>query len=132
MATLNQCSFIGRCGKDPDTRFTASGQAVTNVSIACSEKYKNKAGETEEKTEWINLVFWGKLAEIVGKYVTKGSEIFVQGRMETRKWEKDGVTKYATDIVCDKMQMLGSAGERTQVKESGTQYDTFTDDSIPF
>jgi len=112
MASLNRCDFIGRCGKDPEVRYTAGGTAVASVSIACSEKFKAKSGEWEEKTEWVNLVFWGKLAEIVGEYVAKGKEIYVSGRMQTRKWQdKEGNDRYSTEIVCEKMQMLGGKGD---------------------
>jgi single-strand DNA-binding protein len=100
---LNQCNFIGRCGRDPESKFTQAGKQVVNVSIACTEKYNG-----EERTEWVNLVFWGKLSEIVEKYVKKGSLIYVSGKMQTRKWEKDGQTHYATDINCREMKMLGS------------------------
>lgn len=134
MASVNQCNFIGRAGRDAETKFTPSGQAVANVSIACSEKFKNKAGEMEEKTEWVNLVFWGKLAEIVGEYVTKGKEIYVSGRMQTRQYEKDGVTRYATDIVCDRMQMLSAKGEHNTPKGASQHEEPpFNDsDDIPF
>jgi single-strand DNA-binding protein len=112
MASLNQCNFIGRCGKDPEVRYTAAGTAVASVSIACSEKFKGKSGEWEEKTEWVPLVFWGKLAEIVGEYVTKGKEIYVSGRMQTRKWQdKEGNDRYTTEINCGTMQMLGGKGD---------------------
>jgi single-strand DNA-binding protein len=124
MASLNQCNFIGRCGRDPETRFTPSGTAVSNVSIACSEKFKNKAGETEEKTEWINLVFWGKLAEIVSEYVKKGSEIYVSGRMQTEKYtDKDGNERYSTKVNCDKMQMLGAKSGSATGSESAPSGD---------
>jgi single-strand DNA-binding protein len=119
MASLNRCDFIGRAGKDPEVRYTAAGTAVASLSIACSEKFKNKGGEWEEKTEWVNLVFWGKLAEIVGEYVVKGMEIYVSGRMQTRKYQdRDGKDRYSTDITCEKMQMLGGKGEK---KSSGSE-----------
>jgi single-strand DNA-binding protein len=109
MASLNSCNFIGKLGRDPEFKFTPSGIGVANVSIACGEKFKNKAGEMEEKTEWISLVFWGKLAEIVNEYVRKGDEIYVSGRMQTEKYkDKEGADRYSTKVNCDKMQMLGS------------------------
>lgn len=123
MASLNAVHLIGRCGKDPEQRFTPSGAAVTTVSIACSEKFKNKAGETEERTEWVNLVFWNKLAEIVGEFVQKGKEIYVSGKLQTRKWDdKEGVTRYTTEVVCDKMQMLGGKGEGKPADKSEPRY----------
>lgn len=135
MASLNRCDFIGRAGKDPETRFTASGTAVSSLSIACSEKFKNKSGEWEERTEWVNLVFWGKLAEIVGEHVAKGKEIYVSGKLQTRKWEdKDGNTRYSTEVVCDKMILLGGKRDSGQQQESG-EYDEpqfNPDDNIPF
>jgi len=135
MASVNQCNFVGRCGKDPETRFTASGMQVTNVSIACSEKFKNKSGTMEEKTEWISLVFWGKLAEVVAEWVKKGQEIYVSGRMQTEKYtDKDGHDRYTTKINCDKMQMLGGGkgGERTSASADEPAPSSMADDDIPF
>jgi single-strand DNA-binding protein len=118
---LNQCNFIGRAGKDPDLKATPKGDSVASLSLACSESYK-KDGEKMEKTEWVNLVFWGKLAEIVGKYVKKGSLIYVSGKLQTRKWkDKEGNDKYTTEVVCSDMKMLG---------EKKSQQDD--DDSVPF
>lgn len=132
MASLNQCNFIGRVGKTPEIKFTASGTAVANLSIACSEKFKSKSGEWEEKTEWVNIVFWGKLAEIVGEYVDKGKEIFVTGRLTTRKWtDKDNKDRYTTEIVGEKMQMLSGKGEKREPQ--GNDEPQFNpDDEIPF
>jgi single-strand DNA-binding protein len=135
MASLNRCDFIGRVGKDPEVRFTAAGTAVANTSIACSEKFKNKSGEWEEKTEWVNLVFWGKLAEIVGEYVEKGKEIYVSGRLQTRKYQdRDGKDRYSTEVNCDKMQMLGGKGEGSrQSQEPAYKEPEYDDNSdIPF
>jgi single-strand DNA-binding protein len=117
MSGVNKVILIGRAGKDPETRYMKDGEAVTNLSIATSENWKNKDGEKQEKTEWHNLVFYRQLAEIVGEYVVKGSEIYVEGKLQTRKWQhKDGTDRYSTEIVVDKMQMLGSkpSGERAQ------------------
>ena len=135
MASLNQCNFIGRAGKDPDTRYTAAGTPVSSLSIACGERFKNKAGEWEEKTEWVNLVFWGKRAEIVGEHVSKGREIYVSGKLQTRKWEdKDGNTRYSTEVVCDKMILLGGKRDGGQQQEpAGYDEPAFNpDDDIPF
>ena len=121
MASLNRCDFIGRLGKAPEVKYTASGTAVASFSIAVGEKYKDKSGEWVEKTEWINLVFWGKLAEICGEYLEKGKEIYVSGKFTTRKWQdRDGVDRYSSEVVCDKMQMLGGKGDGGS-KSSGEQ-----------
>lgn len=108
---LNQCNFIGRTGKDPEVRYTQGGSAVANFSLACSETWKDKQGERMERVEWINCTAWGKLAEIIGQYVTKGMLLFVSGKMETQKWEKDGVTHYKTIINVGEMKMLSSRGD---------------------
>ena len=103
---INQCNFIGRLGRDPETRYTQSGKAVASFSIACSEK---RGGE--ESTEWVNVVAWEKLAEICGQYLAKGSLVFISGRMQTRKWQdKEGGTRYTTEIVAREMKMLDSRG----------------------
>ena len=112
---LNFCSFIGRLGKDPEIRHTAGGKAVANFSIACSDDYKKKSGEKVEQTNWINIVAWDRLAEICGKYLKKGSQIHISGKQVTRKWEdKEGNTRYSTEIIADQMQMLGSKGDHSQ------------------
>ena len=99
----NRCEFIGRLGKDPELRYAPSGDAVCNFSIACGWKSKDKEG-----TEWVRLVAFGKLAEICGQYLRKGSQVFVAGRMNTRKWQnKQGVDQYSTEINIDQLQMLG-------------------------
>ena len=104
---INQCNFIGRLGRDPETKYTASGEAVCNFSLACSEQWKDKQGNKQEKTEWVNVVIWGKLGEIAGQYLQKGSLCFISGKMTTRKWQdKDGSTRYTTEIVAREMKML--------------------------
>jgi single-strand DNA-binding protein len=109
MASVNKVILVGNLGRDPETRYTESGAAITNVSIATSSKWKDKAtGEAREETEWHRVAFFGRLAEIAGEYLTKGSSCYVEGRLRTRKWtDKDGVEKYTTEIVADSMQMLG-------------------------
>lgn len=113
---VNKVILVGNCGKDPETRYLASGGAVTNLSIATSESWKDKeSGEQKEKTEWHNLVFFGKLAEIVAEYVKKGSQIYVEGSLQTRKWQdKEGNDRYSTDIKCHEMQMLGGKSEGSE------------------
>ena len=104
---LNQCNFIGRLGKDPETRYAASGTAVCNFSIAVGYKYKE-----EESTEWVRVTTFGKLAEIITQYVSKGSQVFVSGRMQTSPWEdKDGVKRYTTGIIANTVQFLGSRSD---------------------
>ena len=112
MASLNKVMLIGNLGKDPEVRYTTSGQGVASFSIATTEKYKNKSGEWEEKTEWHNIVLWGKLAEIAKDYLSKGKTVFIEGRLQTRKWQdKDGRDRYNTEIVGDRMQMLSPKGD---------------------
>jgi len=109
---LNQCSFIGRLGKDPEIKYQAAGGAVASLSIACGDDYKNKkTGEKVEQTNWIRIVAFGRLAEIIGEYTKKGSQIFISGKQVTRKWQnKDGQDQYTTEIVASEMQMLDSRG----------------------
>ena len=112
MASLNKVMLIGNLGKDPEVRYTTSGQAVASFSIATSERFKNKNGDWEERTEWHNVVLWGRQAEIAGEYLAKGRTIFIEGRLQTRKWQdKEGKDRYTTEIVGEKMQMLGGKGE---------------------
>jgi single-strand DNA-binding protein len=108
MASINKCFFIGNITKDPVLTYMPNGDAVANISIACNEQWKNKAGEKQESVEFVNLVFFRKLAEIVGEYCKKGASIHVEGRMKTEKYDKDGSTRYSTKIIVDSMQMLGS------------------------
>jgi single-strand DNA-binding protein len=109
MASVNKVILIGNLGRDPETRYMPDGGAITNISIATTETWKDKAGEKQEKTEWHRVAFFGKLAEIAGEYLKKGSQVYVEGRLQTRKWQdKDGNDKYTTEIVADRMQMLGS------------------------
>ena len=118
MASLNKVLLIGQLGRDPELKYVNDNQAVANFSLATTEKFKGKSGELEEKTEWHNIILWGKLAEIAGEYLTKGKTIYLEGRLQTRKWQdKDGHDRYTTDIVGDKMQML--SGKPAQAQEEG-------------
>ena len=122
MAINNHCSFIGRLGRDPETRYTQSGDAVCNFSVAVDESYKGKDGQKVDKTEWVNCVAWRKLGEICGQYLTKGSLVAVSGKMQTRKWQdKDGNDRYTTEILLDEMRMLGSKGENSQSTSNNDQ-----------
>ncbi len=109
MASVNKVIIVGNVGRDPETRYLPSGDAVTNLSVATSDRYKDKAtGEMKENTEWHRIAFFGKLAEIAGQYLKKGSQVYVEGRLRTRKWtDQSGQEKYSTEIVADSMQMLG-------------------------
>jgi single-strand DNA-binding protein len=109
---INKVILIGNLGGDPEVKYTAGGSAVTNVTIATSENWKDKAtGENQERTEWHRVVFFGKLAEIAGEYLKKGSQVYVEGRLQTRKWQdKEGQDRYTTEIVANEMQMLGGRG----------------------
>ena len=109
---VNKVILIGNLGRDPEVRYSPSGQAIANATLATSESWKDKTtGEKQEKTEWHRVVFFGRLAEIAGEYLKKGSQVFVEGRLQTRKWQdKDGQDRYTTEIVANEMQMLGSRG----------------------
>ncbi len=157
MASVNKVILIGNLGRDPETRYMPDGGAITNISVATTETWKDKQGEKQEKTEWHRVAFFGKLAEIAGEYLKKGSQVYVEGRLQTRKWQdKDGVDKYTTEVIADRMQMLGSrqgmgggaaererdsGGERPAASErqagakpagkAGGKFDDFEDD-IPF
>ena len=110
MASINKVILIGNLGRDPEVRYTPSGAAVCNVTIATSRNWKDKtSGEKVEETEWHRVVFYDRLAEIAGEYLKKGRSVYVEGRLKTRKWtDKDGVEKYTTEVIADNMQMLGS------------------------
>jgi len=153
--SVNKVILVGRLGKDPETRYMTSGEAVTNCTLATSENWKDKSGEKQEKTEWHNLVFYRRLAEIAGEYLKKGSQIYAEGKLQTRKWQdKEGRDRYTTEIVVNEMTMLGgrSSGagsfevvenkpDRSSAapakaapataKSSGSSFDNF-DDDIPF
>ena len=154
---VNKVILIGNLGNDPEVRYTAGGAAVANVSIATTESCKDKeSGEQQEKTEWHRVVFFNRLAEIVAEYLKKGSQIYIEGRLQTRKWQdKEGHDKYTTEIVANEMQMLGSRGgggggsrsegapessgrsapaSESRAKDKGKSKpdEEFVDDDIPF
>jgi len=106
--SVNKVILIGHLGKDPDIKKMMNGESVTNVTLATSENWKDKSGTKQEKTEWHNLVFYRRLAEIAGEYLKKGSQIYVEGKLQTRKWRtKEGQDRYTTEIIVGEMQMLG-------------------------
>ena len=110
MASVNKVILVGNLGADPETRYMPSGDAVTNIRLATTDRYKDKqSGEFKEATEWHRIAFFGKLAEIAGQYLRKGSSVYIEGRIRTRKWQdQSGQDKYSTEIVADQMQMLGA------------------------
>ena len=111
MASVNKVILLGSLGRDPETRYMPNGEVVTNFSMATSENWKDKAGVKQERTEWHNVVAYRKLAEIMGEYLKKGSFVYIEGKLQTRKWEKDGVTRYTTEIIADSMQMIGGKAD---------------------
>jgi single-strand DNA-binding protein len=109
MASINKVILIGNLGRDPEVRYMPSGDAVANITIATTETWKDKAGEKQEQTEWHRVAMFGKTAEIAGEYLKKGSQVYIEGKLQTRKWtDKEGQERYTTEIRADRMQMLGS------------------------
>lgn len=112
---INKAIIVGSLGRDPETRYAPDGGAVTNISVATSEKWKDKSGEAKEASEWHRVVFFGKLAEIAGEYLAKGSQVYIEGKIKTREWaDKDGVKKYSTEIIASEMKMLGGKKEKAE------------------
>ncbi|MEO8848014.1 MAG: single-stranded DNA-binding protein [Casimicrobiaceae bacterium] len=112
MASVNKVILLGNLGRDPETRYTTGGDAVTNLRIATSEQWKDKAGEKQERTEWHSVVLFGRQAEVAGEYLKKGRSVYIEGRLQTRKYtDKEGVEKYSTEVVADRMQLIGGARE---------------------
>ncbi len=143
---INKAIVVGNLGRDPEVRYSANGNAIANVTIATTDSWKDRqSGERQEKTEWHRVVFFGRLAEIAGEYLKKGSQVYVEGRLQTRKWEdRDGNERYTTEIVAADMQMLGgrggggdgqggsgSASEFAEGNSGGGSSGDF-DDDIPF
>ena len=144
---VNKVILVGNLGQDPEVRYMPSGGAVANMTLATSESWRDKAtGEQKEKTEWHRITVWGKLAEICGKHLSKGRQVYVEGKLQTRSWEdQQGQKKYATEIVASTVQFLGASGERTttQGNQSSNSHQDFQDfgpepsfdqsnDEIPF
>lgn len=119
MSSLNLCQFIGRIGKI-ENRYMSNGDAVVNCSIAVNESYKDKNGDKQEKVEWVNVVAYRNLAQIIADYCTKGMQIYVSGKMETRKWtDKNGVERYTTQVIANEMRMLGGKKDSAESNDSG-------------
>lgn len=139
---VNKVILIGHLGQDPEVKYMPSGSAVANVSIATAEQWKDKnTGEKQEKTEWHRVIFFGRLAEVVGEYLRKGSQVYVEGRLQTRKWQdKNGQDRYTTEIVAGELQMLGGkgTGERADASSGSGDYSAGAgsaadpNDDIPF
>ncbi|PKN29816.1 MAG: single-stranded DNA-binding protein [Deltaproteobacteria bacterium HGW-Deltaproteobacteria-21] len=139
MAGVNKVILIGRLGRDPEVRYTASGRAVAKFSIATSEQWTDKeGGKKEERTEWHRIVAWARLGEICGEYLKKGSQVYIEGRLQTSQWEdKEGNKRYTTEIIAQTMQMLGSAGKAGTASTPEEKFPTeepisIPEDDIPF
>ena len=127
MSGVNKVILIGRLGKDPEVRNLENGATVANFSMATTETYKDKTtGERKEITEWHNIVLWRGLADVAAKYLHKGDLVYIEGKLRTRSWEKDGVTRYTTEVVGDAMNMLGTKGGSGGGNQSGQQYQSQT------
>jgi single-strand DNA-binding protein len=120
---INKVILVGNCGNDPETRYTPGGAAITNISIATTDSWKDKqTGQMQDRTEWHRIVFFNRLAEIAGEYLKKGSQVYVEGRLQTRKWQdQSGQDRYTTEIVANEMQMLGGRGDGMMNQGGGQQ-----------
>ena len=143
MASVNKAILVGNVGRDPEVRYSPSGTAVCNLTLATTKKWKDKDGEAKEETEWHRVVLYQRLAEVAGVYVKKGKQIYIEGSLKTRKWtDKDGVDKYTTEIVADQMQLLGGREEpekpktHAEMKRGNSapppKKGRFDDDDVPF
>ena len=142
MASVNKVILIGNLGRDPEARYTQNGTAVANFTLATNEVWTDKGGERQERTEWHRIVVWGKQAEICGQYLTKGRQIYVEGRIRTRQWQdQQGQKRYSTEIVAQTVQMLGPRSDRgpddvaatvPPDEHMGAEPGPGTDDDIPF
>jgi len=141
---INKVILVGNLGRDPEIRYTPSGVAVANFTVATTERWKDKqSGEMKEQTEWHRIVAWRRLGEICGEYLSKGRQVYIEGKLQTRQWEKDGVTRYTTEVVASEMKMLGAKGQgggghQSNDQSSVPEYSgpplpgTQDDDDIPF
>jgi len=152
---INKVILVGNLGADPETRYTASGAAITNITVATSESWRDKqTGENQERTEWHRVVFFNRLAEIAGEYLRKGRQVYIEGSLRTRKWQgQDGQDRYTTEVVASEMQMLGGRGGEASARPAGGGFrdsqpaeqkkapekstpapveDNFAEDDIPF
>lgn len=139
---INKAILVGNLGRDPEISYTPSGVAVAKFSLATSERWKDRnSGEMQERTEWHRITAFGRLAEICGEYLSKGRQVYIEGRIQTTSWEKDGVTRYTTEIIASEMKMLGGRDSSDAVGQPmtkkapqppGPQFDEGPDDDIPF
>ena len=133
MAGVNKVILIGNLGKDPQVNYLDNGVAVANFSLATTENYKNKEGDRVSQTEWHNIVLWRGLAEVAEKYLKKGSSVYIEGKIKTRKWEdKEGVTRYSTEILADNMTMLGGKPSSSEDRNEESSKPEDTEDDLPF
>ena len=142
MGSVNKVILVGNLGRDAEVKVTGGGQSVASFSIATTENWTSKEGEKKEKTEWHRIVLWGRSADALQPYLTKGKQVYIEGRLETRQWEKDGQKHYTTEVKADKIVLLGGGagrgGERSQERNEGGYSDpmsqpaAITDDDIPF
>ena len=142
MAGINKVIIIGRLGRDPEVRYTQDGTAVANFSVATSEEWRDKdSGEKRERTEWHRIVAWRRLGELCGQYLSKGRQVYIEGKLQTRSWEQDGVKRYSTEIVASDVQFLGGrdGGPGGDASQGGFQggppeppFADDQDDDIPF
>ena len=141
--SVNKVILVGRLGQNPEIRYTPSGAAVANFSVATNEVWNDKSGQKQERTEWHKIVVWGKIAEVCGKYLTKGKQVYLEGRLQTRQWQdKDSQTRYTTEVIAQSVQFLGNSSgtveksvepSTPQMQETQNQAEpTFTEDDIPF
>lgn len=137
MASVNKAILIGNLGKDPETRYMSNGDAVTNITVATTDTWKDKNGEKQEKTEWHRVTFYRKLAEIADEYLKKGQSVYIEGRLETRKWDdKNGIERYTTEIIANEMKMLrsknsGNSDRGNNEEKPSSGFDDM-DSDIPF
>lgn len=126
--SLNKVQIIGNLGKDPESKMTTTGKSVSNFSVALSERYKDKSGNWQDKTEWVNVVVWERLSELAAQYLKKGSKVYIEGRISTRSYDKDGVTKYITEVVGQELILLDG---KPSTSEQAAQ-PVVDDSDIPF
>lgn len=131
--SVNKVILVGRLGKNPDVKTMTNGESVTNVTLATSENWKDKTGQKQEKAEWHNLVFYRRLAEIAGQYLSKGSQIYIEGKLQTRKWQtKEGQDRYTTEVIVNEMQMLGGKTSDQTIQANSQRPIDADDTNIPF
>jgi len=132
MSGVNKVILIGRLGQDPEVRYTPSGQAVANFTMATSENWTGKDGQKQERTEWHRIVVWGRLAELCKDYLRKGRQVYIDGKLQTRSWDdKEGKKRYTTEIVANTVQFLGTAPDKVESTETSTEYTSTETTNVP-